>query len=203
MLVPAPPVPGTTVVGPLVTPTDYTAVTGGTCVQADLDEAIVLIEQHLTRTLAYGNYKERLYVNRQGYAYPTATPLDPAAATNPASSSVQGDGIWIGYFTPLPDLPVFSGVVPPQADVTYFGGYQPYGNNTGPTPALPPLLRRCICKVAWFTLNPAQLAGLPGGSKSSSIAGVSVSGELSSMVISDPQLRRDLRGYRRPEVRAW
>lgn len=203
MQVPATPIAGTATVAPLIVPSDYTAVTNGMCTQADLNDALLLVEVYLTRTLAYGNYKERLYVNRQGYSFPTATPLDTAAATLPQSSLVQGDSIWVGYFTPLPDLPVFTGVVQPQADITYWGGYQPYGTVGGPTPALPPMLRRSICKVAWFALNPAQLAGMPGGAKSSSIAGVSLSGDLSSMVLMDSQLRRDLMRYRRPEVHAW
>lgn len=206
MLIPAAPVAGTTPVGPLLTPVDYAAVCGTAGPQANqatIDEAILLVEIFLTRTLAYGQYTERLFVDRRGFTYPTATPLDVSYTITPMSSLAQGDGVWTGYFTPLPDLPVFTGVVPPQTDVTYAGGFQPWTVKTGPTPPIPPKLRRSICKVAWFMLNPAQLAGMPGGAKSSSAAGVSVSGDLSSMVLSDPQLLRDLKGYQRRDSRSW
>jgi hypothetical protein len=191
--------------GPLIGPEYYTNVTNGDTVpQSVLTEAQTMVEQHLDRTLSYGSYLERLYVTKAGMVFPSATPFDPNAGLSPDSGIVQGAGIWIGYFTPLPDLPLWLSTVPPQTDVSYTGGFQPQGTGgTGPTPDVPPLLARCIVKVAWYTNNPALLPGQPGGVKSMSLNGVSISGDLASMISMDGSLRRDLARWRRPHVRGW
>lgn len=202
-MIPAIPNAGTGLTVPLVTPAYYQAVTGATVAQDVIDEATVIAEQWCLRTLAHGTYTERLYVNYLGMVYPSALPIDPAGPVTPAGGDIQGFGIWVGYFTPLPDMPVWTGVLPAQTDVTYTGGYQPVGTTGGPTPGLPPRLARAICKIAWFLTNPAQLAGMPGGVKATNASGVSVSGDLSSMVLTDTQLERDLNRFRRPQARAW
>lgn len=207
-MIPAAPVSGTT--SPVVTPPYYARVTGGAvCQQSDLVEAQLLVEQWCNRTLSYGRYTERLYVDTRAMVYPSATPLDQAQpilvgkTDLSGTGSVQGYGVWVQPFVVLPVLPVFAGVLPPQTDVTYSGGWQPQGVTTGPTPQIPPVLARAICKVAWFILNPAVLAGRPGGATSVSAAGVTVGGDVSSMVVTDAQLRLDLARYRRPQARSF
>jgi hypothetical protein len=203
---PAIPAEGTGV-GPLVTVANYEQITGDTVNsnQGLIDEAITEVCQFCRRTLAYGTYTERLFVSRRGMAYPSALPLDPVAATLPESSLVQGPALWIGYWTPLPDLPVWTGVVPPQVDATYSGGYQVAGTVGGPTAALPPRLMRAICRLAWYLSNPVALVGVPAGATGVSLQGVSISG-MSSPISSwenDEALVKELRKFERREIPAF
>lgn len=207
MRIPAQPAAGAPPpVGPLVTPADYQSVTHDAegVDQATLDEAVLLVEQACTRTFAYGTYAERLYVNRDGFVFPTATPLDPAAPIVPmVNGYIQGAGVWVGWSFPPTDLPVFTGALPPQCDLTYSGGYQSWANTGGPTERLHPKLRRIFCRVTWFLAHPVVLAGMPGGVKSTSSAGVSVTGDLSSFVTADPDLARDIASFTRRDTRSW
>jgi hypothetical protein len=202
-LYPATPLTGTGV-GSLVGVADYIRITGDSNGDQDtLDEATNQASQFCNRTLGYGQYVERLYVNRRGMAYPSATPLDPNYQPSPATALVQGPAVWVGYFTPLPSLPVWTGVVLPQTDITYAGGYQPYGVTTGPTPQLPAALMRAICKIAYFTLNPAVLPNLPAGATSVSLQGVTMAGNLSPFAFADDDTMRTLRRYTRREIPAF
>jgi hypothetical protein len=209
VIIPATPVEGPAITAPLVTTDLYVKVTGdaaGVVAQSDLDDATLLACEHCVRTFAYGTYTERLYVDRNGYVYPSACPIDVTQSTligGQTGGLRQGDSIQCGYFTPLPDLFVFTGFIDPQTDVVYTGGYQPYGATGGPTPGLPMKLARAICKVAWFNLHPVALQGVASGVKSMSVGGVSISGDLSSMVLMDSQLRSDLAGYRRMDAKGW
>lgn len=203
---PAIPAEGTGV-GSLVSVANYEQITGDTVNSAQglIDEAVIEACQFCNRTLAYGQYSERLYVNRKGYAYPSALPIDPNASTLPESSLVQGPAIWCGYFTPLPDLPIFTSVVLPQTDVGYSGGYSPFGVTDGPTPQLPPRLMRAICRIAWYLANPVVMTGVPAGATSVSLQGVTVSGMSSpiSSWESDTALTKVLGAYRRREIPAF
>lgn len=214
-MIPATPVTGTADPHPLVRIQDYARITQDqaalsdpTDLAASLADAIGMVEPETRRTFQYAQYTERLYLYHDGIVYPSATPLDvskpvvgPAGNTPPDNVGVfQGGGIWVGWYVPLPSLPIFAGVVPPQTDITYWGGWT---GPDGPGPFIPPKLVRIICRVAWYILHPAALQGLPGGVKSTSVGGVSISGDLSSMVASDPQLAKDIRRFRKPQVRGW
>jgi hypothetical protein len=159
------------------------------------------------RTLLYGQYTEDQYLYPTGMVYPSATPIDTTkaifsneeiydpAVDNAPGSIVQGAAVWVGWFSPLPWMPVFSGVLPPQTNITYWGGYT--------QSTLPPKLRRCIAKIAYYSLHPYALSGTPGGLKSMSVGGVSISGDLYSFMLGDLQLKRDLRRFRKPQLMAW
>jgi hypothetical protein len=174
-----------------------------------------MLQRETKRTFGYGKYREDQYLYGMGMVYPSATPIDrtkpiaagvnlytpnATSASTPASI-IQGAGIWVGWFTPLPWMPVWTGVIPPQTVITYWGGWQPYGGSPGTTEALPAKLARIIARVAYYILHPALIQ--PYGAKSTSAGGISMAGTLSSMMISDPQLRRDVRRWTRPQARAW
>lgn len=203
---PAIPAAGTGV-GSLVSVSDYERVTGDidNCNQNTIDQAVIEVCQFCNRTLGYGTYTETLFVNRRGYVYPSALPLDPAAPTLPESSAVQGPGLWIGLFAPIPVLPIFSGVIAPQAIVGYSGGYQKWGTTDGPTPQLPPKLMRAICSAAWHLSNPITDVPAFGNITSISLQGVSVSGTLTPMASwqDNPGLVRTLKAYQRREIPAF
>jgi hypothetical protein len=178
-----------------------------------LDEAVTMVEVECVRTLGYGQYTENLYLYADGKVYPSAVPIDPTkpissgeALYNPATdnapgSIIQGFGVWVGWFTPLPWMPVWQGVIPPQTNVTYMGGYHPYGVKDGTTPGLPPKLARVIARIAYYSQHPAVVQAM--GQKSISIGGVSISGDLSSFMLADPQLKRDILRFRRAQAHAW
>lgn len=203
---PAIPAEGTGV-GSLVSVSDYERVTGDT-VNSDqniIDQAVIEVCQFCNRTLGYGQYTERLFVNRKGFAYPSALPIDPSAPTLPESSTVQGPAIWVGVFAPIPELPIFLGTIAPQADVTYFGGYQKAGFVGGPTPALPPKLMRAICQAAFYIANPVSNLPAFGSFTSISLQGVSVAGNLTPLASwqDNPALVATLTRFRRVEIPAF
>lgn len=217
-MIPSTPAVGTGLTDPLLAFADYQWLTGDrTSTPADVAQAIadavVMAEEELVRTIGYGQYTENLYLYENGMVFPSAVPIDPTkpitsgeqiynpATDNAAGSIIQGFGVWVGWFSPLPWMPVWSGVIPPQTNVTYMGGYQPYKTVGGSTPGLPPKLARVLARIAYYILHPNMLQ--PMGQKSVAIGGVSLSGDLSSMMIVDPQLKRDLRRFRRPQAYAW
>jgi hypothetical protein len=183
-------------------------------VSGAIADCLDTIQRKLKRTLTYAQYTENLYVYKNGIVYPSAYPLDrnmPVSSTSstPGNAIFQGAGIWVGWFVPLPALPVWEGVVPPQTDVTYWGGYS--GSlSQPPTPGVsgPPIpfkLKRAICRAAWFLRNPAALTGMPGGVTSINQGGVAIGTKegLSSFVESDPALCHDLRGFVRRTGKHW
>jgi len=198
LAIPAVPQPDTPAQDPLVSVQQYQQVTGDFATASlDVEDAVAqattLACEACTRTFVFGHYIETLYVYKSGMVYPSATPISEVVA--PTESVLQGAGIWVGWFFPVPVLPVWVGVVPPQTDVEYWGGY------TAET--CPPRLARAIAKMAWFMLHPATLSDMPGGVKSVNVGGVSVSGDLSSMVLSDPGLRRDLARFTKRDPHGW
>jgi hypothetical protein len=197
--IPATPLPDSPVIDPLVSVAKYRQVTSDTSTPADqiedaIAEATELACQHCNRTFAYGHYTETLYVNRLAMSYPSAIPI--AQVDGPLSARIQGAGVLMGWF-PVVMIPFWTGVIPPQAALTYWGGY------TADT--IPPRLARAIAKIAWFTLHPVTLEGLAGGATSASVSGVTTSAKemLSSMILMDPQLRRDLDRFMRETARGW
>lgn len=214
-MLPSIPNAGTADPNPLVRLADYQRITKDTTTSTDdfeaaLADALDDLQREMRRTFLYAQYTERLFLFRNGQVYPTATPLDPSKPVSaPAQETTQnvgifqGDGIWVGWFIPLPSLPVWQGVVPPQTDITYYGGWVgPDSTLYGQRP-IPSKLVRIICRVVWFICNPIALTGMPGGVKSVSIGGVSMSGDLSSFMDADPQLRRDIKRWRKAQVIAW
>lgn len=211
-MIPATPLPDTADPNPLVSVADYQRITRDTVtddddVQAAIDDALDMCQREMRRTILYAQYTERLYLYKNGMVYPSATPFDvskvvmsPNGDPSDDVGIFQGAGIWVGWFVPLPSLPVWMGVVSPQTDITYWGGFT---GPDGPGPQIPAKLARIIARVAWYVANPATLQGLPGGVKSTSAGGVSISGDLSSMVAADPQLGRDIARYRKPQARGW
>jgi hypothetical protein len=197
---------------PLITADDYARITGDAAtdsalVTAALAEVLDDTARMCNRTWLYGQYTELLYLYKNGMVFPSATPIDvgqpilagsevfdPHGGVN-SESVVQGAGVWVGWFTPLPWMPVWTGVIPPQTEITYWGGFV--------ETTVPEKLKRIWARVAWYYLHPVLLPGLPGGSKSASAGGISVSGDLSIVTASDPQLKRDLRRWTRRQARAW
>jgi hypothetical protein len=193
---------------PLVSAQQYQKITKDVASGIDdiddmITEVIWDLSQECRRTLVYGEYTEAQYLYPNGMVYPSATPIDvnqpvisgvevyDPATDNTGSSIIQGDGVWVGWFSPLPWMPFYTGVVPPQTVLTYWGGYTQQ--------TIPPRLRRIICTVALYRLNPVVLLGMPGGTKSMSVGGVSISGDLSSLMDTDPALRKAIRKWRHPQ----
>lgn len=193
----------------------YQRITGDTTsLQADveesLDSAINDACNECKRTLAYGQYKEVQYLYKNGMVFPSATPIDnsmpilsgtdnifdPLVDTNP-STLIQGQGVWVGWFSPLPWMPVFSGVLPPQTDVEYWGGYT--------VDTIPYKLARAIASMAFYDLHPYFMTNVPGGLSSMSVGGVSISSKsgFSSGLYQDTQIKKILRRFRHPQVRPW
>ena len=196
---------------PLVSVQQYQAVTndilsGTNDVEDMIAEVIIDVCKECRRTLLYGEYTESQYLYANGMVYPSATPIDVNKAVysgdpvpiydpdtdNTGSSIIQGDGVWVGWFAPLPWMPFYTGVVPPQTIVTYWGGWT--------QTTLPPRLKRVICTIAYYRLNPVSLLGMPGGVRSMSVGGVSIAGDLSSFMDMDPGVRRELRKWRHPQT---
>ena len=117
---------------PLVSVAQYQSITGDTASGSDaveeaIADAVYMICQECHRTLTYGTYKENLYLYALGMVFPSAAPIDhnqPISSGeqlyNPATdnqqgegSIIQGAGIWVGWFTPLPWMLVWTGVIPP------------------------------------------------------------------------------------------
>lgn len=206
--------PASPYVGPLLSAEDYQWITkDNDSNPADIEQAIIDTEEltaiECTRSWRYGQYTENLFLYKNGQVFPSACPIDlnqPIKAGsevfNPAgvgpgqpTSTIQGAGIWVGWFTPLPWMPVWTGVIPPQTIVTYWGGIM--------AETMPMAMKRLFARVAWHVLHPVVLTGRPLGAKSVGIGGLSVGGDLSSMTLVDPQLKRDLKRFRRPMVRGW
>lgn len=182
---------------PLVSVESYYVATLATsdpaaAVTAAIESATRTAAKRCNRTFKFGQYTERLRVYRKGFVYPSATPI--AQLVSP-EGDIQGASCWVGFFLPLPSMPVFSGVYAPQTDVTYWGGM------TDQT--IPDALARAIAKMAWFLLHPNLQPGLAPGATSVSVNGASMAGDLSQMVDSDPDLRRTLRRFRREQVIGW
>lgn len=203
---PAIPAEGTGV-GSLVSVANYEQVTGDTNSNSDLqdiiDQAVIEVCQYCNRTLGYGQYTERLRVDRKGMVYPSALPIDPAGATTPGGT-IQGGGIYVGPFTFLPELPFLAGTIAPQLDQTYWGGFLPY-LASGTTPSLPPKLMRAIATAAFYLANPVILSGVPAGATSVSLQGVSVSGMTGAVSSwqNDAGLVKTLKAYRREQIPAF
>lgn len=196
----------------LVDVATYRRVTNDTAgadpaVTTALTDAQQLAGEHCHRDFAYGSHTETLYVNRNGLVYPANTPI--ATITDPANlapTAIQGAGVYLGYFLPVPAMVNagdWNAAVPPQAAITYTGGYQPIGTTDGPTPQIPGRLARILCRIAYLILHPVVLDGLPVGVKSASVNGVSVSGSFEQLAAVDPSLRADLQPYRHRQARGW
>jgi hypothetical protein len=204
---------------PLVSAAEYQQVTKDVTTDMSyvnelLAEALEDLSHKCQRTFIYGQYTEsqRLYPN--GMVYPSATPIDinqaifsgteiyNPATDNTGSSIVQGDGVWVGWFSPLPWMPYYTGVVPAQTVITYWGGFQ---NPAVASPgfALPSALKRLICKIAFYRANPVMLANMPGGVKSMSVNGVSISGDLSSLMDYDAEVKKGIMRWRHAHAQAW
>jgi hypothetical protein len=197
---------------PLITPEDYLRITRDTdSEESDIEQALLdtLDEtaRKCNRTWLYGQYEENLYLYRNGMVFPSATPIDinqtivsgsevfdPQGGVN-SESVVQGAGVWVGWFTPLPWMPVWTGVLPSQTVLTYWGGFA--------QPTVPVALKRLWARVCYHYLHPVTMPGLPMGAKSTGVGGVSISGDLSSITMSDPQLKRDIRRWSRRQARTW
>lgn len=223
-MIPAIPVAGTADTAPLVTQADYQLITSDTAsttaeFNSLLPGVLNRLQRKWRRTLLYAQYTERLYLYKNGIVYPTTYPLDVTKLlTNPGQQVpenvgiFQGAGIWVGWFIPLPSLPVWQGVIDPQTDITYWAGYVGSGS-TGVDAngnllvdggfELPDEYLRVICRVLWYCLNPVALVGVPHGAKSQSVGGVTVAGVLSMIVDRDPALCRDIKRLRKPQVKAW
>ena len=212
LVLPLTPEPGTGDTTPLVSVQQYRSITSDTKPDDDdvagaLEETITLVCQECNRTLRYGQYREVKYLYANGMVFPSAVPIDPTKAISsgeqiydPATddnpgSVIQGWGVWVGWFTPLPWMPVFTGVLDPQTQIMYWGGYTQQ--------TIPPRLRRLICRIAYKLLHPNNMAGLPGGVKSVSVNGVSVSGDLTAFSWRDPGIDMELVAFTRPDVEAW
>lgn len=196
----------------LVTSVDYYRETGDTTadettVTTLLTGALAGIDEYCHRSFAYNTYTEALYVYHDGKVYPTNTPLDTVTTpANLASTAIQGAGVYLGVFLPTPayiNSGSWQAAVPPQASVTYTGGYQPYGTTSGPTAALPWSVMRAVCRITYLALHPVALPGMPSGAKNASVGGLSISGDLSPFIAMDASIKRDLKPYRKRQARGW
>jgi hypothetical protein len=184
----------------LINPVDYQRVTGDTTTEvpdldAALSDAISLVQDEIGRVLTYGSYVETLRVYSDGKVYPSATPLAAVIAPNLDQISIQGASIYLGYWNPSPLIEWFN-AVPPQATVTYTGGY------TAAT--LPVKLRNAIIRTAFNICHPSPLVGVPAGATSVHVADVGYSGgTLRALDPLDDGIKADLRGFRNPRFRGW
>lgn len=219
-ILPLTPNPGTAKTMPLVTAEQYQEVTTDTAtpiprVESLIQEAIEDLSKKCGRTFAYGQYTEAQYLYPNGMVYPSATPIDVTqvisaavegnsniydpASDDPFSSIVQGDGVWVGWFSPLPWMPYYTGVIPPQTILTYYGGWQNSLTANPPAMALPSGVLRMICRLVYIRANPVLLNGLPAGVTSMSVGGVSIAGpHMSLFMEEDPDLRRMIKRWRHP-----
>lgn len=222
MAYPATPKAGTAIDGPLVSCEQYRQfTTDASSKNEDIVEAILEAEQMVCEmndiTLRYAEYLETLFLYPSGMVYVSADPIDknqviqagglpifnPPVDQGQTQAIIQGRGVWIGWFQPA-YIPVWTGVVPPQTIIDYWGGYQPYRADPMTTESLPRSMASILSRVAFYSLNPLILEGVPGGNiKSMSVGGVSISGDLESFMQMDSQLRRDIRKWRMPEVVGW
>lgn len=175
-------------------------------VTAALREALLMLDERCKRHFAHGTYTETLYVYRDGKVYPTNTPIETVIDPAVAPVSIQGAGVYLGVFLPFPatvNPGDWNQAVPPQANVTYTGGYQPYGTTGGPTAAFPATLMRAVCRIAYLLTHPVALQGLPAGVKSANVGAVSLSGDLSAFEAFDPGITRAIRPYVKRQARGW
>lgn len=190
----------------LVTPADYAWITLDTtsttpAVTGALSDALGLVQDYTGRQLVHGTYTETLRIYRNSCVYPTATPIDSVSSPNVDLVSIQGAGVFIGYFDPTPVVNYgdWGAAIPPQAKITYVGGY------TDAT--LPMKLKRALCRIAYNILHPAVLTGVPGGVNSVHVGDVGYaaagSQPLRTMDPLDDGVRADLKGYRHPQVLGW
>lgn len=181
----------------LVDPTQYARITGDTATSwADaaqaLGEAIRLVEETCKRTFGYGTYTETLDIWGDGVVYPAASPVE--SVSSPSSSQLRLGGIYVGGSVTWKDG--FS-PLPAQSEVTYTGGYHPFGSTQ--QPSLPVKLARVIARIAYLMLHPNSVvgSGVPAGAKSAAVGDVSVAGDLSAFVIADPSIEKDLHRFTR------
>jgi hypothetical protein len=185
---------------PLDTTSSDAAVSGA------LQEAQELAESYLNRSLSEGARTETLYLYSDGTVFPSAPPI--ASVSDPAGAEVRGNGVFVGGWGLSPS----SGVTwasPPQAEVTYVGGYT--------SATLPAGLRKALCWAAYDLLHEssglAGLSNLPAGVTSVSVGDVAISaggssgrgaGTLtaSSGALSE-RARKMLRPWRRQSVVGW
>lgn len=200
----------------LVTPTDYQRVTGdaGGADQSQpaLNDALQLIQDYLGRQLVYGQYTETLKVYRNNTIYPSATPITSVISPSLALVSIQGAGLYIGYYNPAPvvDYGDWNAAIPPQSTIVYTGGFGPGAEGTvfpsgfTATP-LPHKLYRALCMTAFNVLHPAALAGIPGGVNSVHVGdiGYSGTGPLRNFEALDDAVIRLIKGFRHPHVMGW
>ena len=184
---------------PLVSVAQYQSITGDTASGSDavkeaIADAVYMICQECHRTLTYGTYKENLYLYALGMVFPSAAPIDhnqpissgelsttrrrTTSRAKARSSREPGSGS--AWFTPLPWMPVWTVLHSPSVPTSSIPGL----------PALPRGRRARtgvylrVCPQPWPPRRdgiPTRSAspGCPGGVKSSSVGGVSMSGDLS------------------------
>jgi hypothetical protein len=193
-------------VGDLVTYFSYCDVTKDFTTPLDrvmtaLSKAISTAEERTNRTFRKGDYTEVLYVYPNNRVYPAATPI-ASVQTGQGAFRIEGDALWIGWFDPYPVVNVGEvggiGGFPPQATVTYTGGYE--------DGALPQELNDAICAVAWRRTHPVVLEGLPVGAGSPHVGdvGFTSSGALAAISPNiETATAQVFKKYARPSVRAW
>lgn len=165
-----------------------------------LTDAQQMVDEHCHRTFEYAaDLTETLDVNSKGFVYPSRTPV--VSVSSPQTAQVRSGGIYVGPLQSWPPGFVLS-PLPPQVDVTYSGGYLPYGTQNPASPVVPIKLMRAMCRVAWLALHPTSFPGVPAGAKSASVGDVSVTGDLSPFIVVDPSIERDLRGFMRRRLGA-
>lgn len=186
----------------------YRRITGDTdsgvsAIIEALDDALNYAQDECRRDFVYGQRTETLDIYRNATVYPRATPV--ASVSDPSTGLLRDGGIYLGgsaRFWPDGLTPL-----PPQATVTYAGGYQPYGS--GLDPEIPIKLVRVLCRIAYLALHPNSIIGqgVPVGAKSASVGDVSVTGDLSGFVVTDPSIERDLKRFERRKAvqltRSW
>lgn len=196
---------------PLVDYGRYARWTGDTTsnttdVTAAMVDAEAAVNEACNRTFRYGTYTETLYVYTNGIVYPSVTPLE--AVTSDNQTVIQGAGIWVGWFDPSPILSDYwggRGGFPPQATITYTGGYQPVGTTDGATDPLPLAVARAIAQITWTALHPVTLPGVPANANSvhTGDVGYSAQGPLTAADLIPDTVAASLAPYRKRRVHGW
>lgn len=189
-----------------IQPPEYYRVTGDNAASPSdvidaLADAVEDAQNRTNRQFGYGQYTELLYVYPNNRVYPSAVPVADVV-TGRGQFRVEGNAIWIGWFDPYPVVNVGEvggvGGFPPQATVTYFGGYQPG--------EMPIDLRDAICSIAYRRIHPVLTPGLPVGATSPHVGdvGYGTSGSISAVSPSvDESVEAVLARHARRQVRPF
>lgn len=151
-------------------------------VDAALAEAQDFLEEETDRKFELGTFTEVLRIDKDGYAYPSASPI--VSVATPINSTVDGNRVLVGSYYNLSISPSDT------TSVTYTGGYA--------ADALPRSLVRLVARIAYSYLKHETSTDFPEGVKSVTVGDVSYT--LSDAANSDDRIMRDVRRWDRKRL---